>query len=196
VRSHAEGALLAFINSLAHPSAVMISPAALKKYGNKDIAQNPVGTGPFKFVEWKQTDYLKVEVRRLLEEGLPEGRHDHLAPVVDNNTRAAMMQTGEAHFAFPMPYEQAELLKKKPSSKWWPRPRSSQRYLADQHAAEAVRQPEGARSHQLRDQQGSAGRRWRSAGYAIPAEGVMPKGVKYAEKLGPWPYDPKKARSC
>jgi glutathione transport system substrate-binding protein len=47
-----------FINVLAHPSAVMISPTALKKYG-KDIAFHPVGTGPFEFVEWKQTDYLK-----------------------------------------------------------------------------------------------------------------------------------------
>ena len=47
-----------FINVLAHPSAAMISPTALKKYG-KDIAFHPVGTGPFEFVEWKQTDYLK-----------------------------------------------------------------------------------------------------------------------------------------
>ncbi len=33
-------------------------------------------------------------------------------PVVDNNTRAAMLQTGEAQFAFPIPYEQAPLLAK------------------------------------------------------------------------------------
>ncbi len=32
-------------------------------------------------------------------------------PVVDNNSRAAIMQTGEAHFTFPVPYEQAETLK-------------------------------------------------------------------------------------
>src|SRR4029078_3504230 len=50
----------AFINQLAHPSGVMISPAALTKYG-KDIAANPVGTGPFKFVEWKQTAYTKAD---------------------------------------------------------------------------------------------------------------------------------------
>jgi len=49
-----------FINTLAHSSAAMISPTALKKWGNKDIAFHPVGTGPFKFEEWKQTDYLKV----------------------------------------------------------------------------------------------------------------------------------------
>ncbi|MFP3480749.1 ABC transporter substrate-binding protein, partial [Burkholderia sp. SIMBA_057] len=41
----------AFVNVLAHPSAVMISPDALKKYG-KDVAFHPVGTGPFEFVKW------------------------------------------------------------------------------------------------------------------------------------------------
>ena len=49
----------AFINALAHPAAMMISPAALAKYG-KEIGFHPVGTGPFEFVEWKPAEYLKV----------------------------------------------------------------------------------------------------------------------------------------
>lgn len=36
----------AFINILAHPATAMISPAALKKYGN-EIGFHPVGTGPY-----------------------------------------------------------------------------------------------------------------------------------------------------
>ena len=61
-----------FINQLAHPSAVMISPTALKKYG-KDIMFHPVGTGPYKFVEWKQTDYLKgVKNENYWRPGLPK----------------------------------------------------------------------------------------------------------------------------
>jgi glutathione transport system substrate-binding protein len=32
------------------------------------------------------------------------------------------------------------------------------------------------------------------AGYAMPAEGVVPQGVDYAVKTGPWKYDPAKAR--
>src|SRR2546430_16880455 len=62
----------AFINQLAHPSGIMISPTALKKYG-KDIAFNPVGTGPFKFVEWQPTDYLKVaNNENYCRKGLPK----------------------------------------------------------------------------------------------------------------------------
>jgi glutathione transport system substrate-binding protein len=61
-----------------------------------------VGTGPFKFVEWKATDYLKVEkFDGYWKKGYPKVDSITWRPVVDNNTRAAMMQTGEAHFAFP-----------------------------------------------------------------------------------------------
>ena len=103
----------AFVNQLAHPSGVMISPTALKKYG-KDIAFNPVGTGPFKFVEWKQTDYLKVaKFDGYWKKGLPKVDTITWKPVIDNNSRSAVMQTGEAHFTFPVPYEQVDTLKAK-----------------------------------------------------------------------------------
>ena len=96
-----------FIAQLAHPSTVMISPSALKQYGNKDIAFHPVGTGPFKFVEWKQTDYLKVaKFDGYWKKGYPKVDTITWKPVVDNNSRAAIMQTGEAHFTFPVPYEE------------------------------------------------------------------------------------------
>lgn len=44
--------------------------------------------------------------------GLPKLDSITWRPVADNNTRAAMLQTGEAQFAFPIPYEQAALLEK------------------------------------------------------------------------------------
>jgi ABC-type transport system substrate-binding protein len=36
-----------------------LSPAAVEKFG-KDIARNPVGTGPFKFREWLKDDHLSM----------------------------------------------------------------------------------------------------------------------------------------
>jgi len=120
-----------FINQLAHPSTVMISPAALQKYGNKDIAFHPVGTGPFKFVEWKQTDYLKVEKNPdYWRKGYPKVDTITWKPVVDNNSRAALMQTGEAHFTFPLPYELADVLKSKPDLEVVAAPSIVLRYLS------------------------------------------------------------------
>src|SRR5512133_1529279 len=120
-----------FIAQLAHPSTVMISPAALKQYGNKDIAFHPVGTGPFKFVEWKNTDYLKVaKWEGYWRKGYPKIDSITWKPVVDNNSRAAMMQTGEAHFTFPVPYEQAEVLKGKPNLQLVAAPSIVHRYMS------------------------------------------------------------------
>jgi hypothetical protein len=88
---------------LAHPSAVMISPAALKKYGNKDIAFHPVGTGPFKFVEWKQTDYVKVKVRRLLEDRAIRRSTDHLEAGGRQQHPLGHDADRRGHFAFRCP---------------------------------------------------------------------------------------------
>ena len=93
----------AFINILAHPATVMISPAALQKYG-KEIGFHPVGTGPYALDTWNQTDFVKVKKNAgYWEQGLPKLDSITWRPVVDNNTRAAMLQTGEAQFAFPIP---------------------------------------------------------------------------------------------
>src|SRR3954451_2517299 len=120
-----------FMSQLAHPSTVMISPAALAKYGNKDIAFHPVGTGPFKFVEWKSTDYLKVaKWEGYWRQGFPKVDSITWKPVVDSNSRAAVMQTGEAQFTYPVPYEMADLLKAKPDLELSAAPSIIVRYLS------------------------------------------------------------------
>ena len=49
-----------FIANLAMDFAGIVSPAAVEKYG-EDFPNNPVGTGPFKFVSWKKEDSIVFE---------------------------------------------------------------------------------------------------------------------------------------
>ena len=184
----------AFINQLAHPSGVMISPTALKKYG-KDIAFNPVGTGPFKFVEWKQTDYLKVaKFDGYWKKGLPK---------VDTITwksvdRQQLAQRGDADrrgaLHVPGPLRAGR------HAEGQGRPRGRRRAVdrpplhVDERAAEAVRQPQGAAGDQLRDQQGGAGQ-GRVQRLRVPGRGCHATGVEYHVKTGPWPYDVAKAKA-
>ncbi|NKI95967.1 glutathione ABC transporter substrate-binding protein GsiB [Rhizobacter sp. SG703] len=184
-----------FINTLAHPSGVIISPAALAQYGSKGIAQHPVGTGPFKFVEWKATDYLKVEkFDGYWKKGWPKVDSITWRPVVDNNTRAAVMQTNEAHFAFPVPPEAVETLSKKPSLEITASPSIIQRYLSMNTQQKPFDNPKVREAINYAINK-DALIKVAFSGYAIPAEGVLPHGVEYAAKLGPWPYDPAKARA-
>ena len=182
-----------FVYDLAHPSAVMISPAALAKYG-KEVAFHPVGTGPYTFVEWKQTDYLKVKKNpNYWREGLPKIDSITWMPVVDNNTRSAMMRTGEADFTYPVPYEQASVLEKEEKLNVVAAPSIIQRYLTMNSQQKPfndlrVRQ---AINYAINKQ---ALAKVAFNGYAFPMEGVLPQGVEYAIKTGPWPYDVKKAK--
>lgn len=184
----------AFINVLAHPASVMISPAALKTWG-KDIGFHPVGTGPYIFDVWNQTDYLRVKkFTGYWQPGLPKLDSITWRPVADNNTRAAMLQTGEANFAFPIPYEQAPLLEKNPNITLVSAPSIIQRYISinvTQKPFDDIRVRQ-AINYAINRQ---ALIKVAFAGYATPAAGVVPPAILYARSYPLWPYDPDKARA-
>jgi glutathione transport system substrate-binding protein len=186
-------AFSAFLNNLAHPSGVMISPAAMAKYG-KDISANPVGTGPFKFVEWQRTDYLKVaKFDGYWKKGYPKVDTITWKPVVDNNSRAATMQTGEAQFTFPVPYEQADTLKARPELEVVAAPSIVIRYLSMNTQQKPFDNPKVREAIAYAINKDALAK-VAFNGYAFAAPGVVPDGVEYSVKLGPWPYDVAKAK--
>ncbi len=182
-----------FINSLAHASAAMISPAALQKWG-KDIAFHPVGTGPFTFVEWKQTDSVKgAKFAGYWQAGLPKVDSITWKPVPENGTRAAMLQTGEADFVSPLPYEQAKTLSENKKLKVIAQDSIIERYVSMNMLQKPfddlrVRQ---AINYAINKE---ALAKVAFNGYATPAKGIVPAGVLYAHPMSAWPYDPAKAR--
>lgn len=184
----------AFINILAHPATAMISPAALEKYG-KDIGFHPVGTGPYRLDTWNQTDFVKVtKFTGYWQPGLPKLDSITWRPVVDNNTRAAMLQTGEAQFAFPVPYEQAPLLAKNGNLELVTSPSIMQRYISMNVTQKPFDNPKvrEAINYAINRQ---ALVKVAFAGYATPASGVLPPAIAYSQQYQPWPYDPAKARA-
>ena len=100
--------------------------------------------------------------------------------MVDNNSRAALMQTGEAHFTFPVPYEVADVLKAKPDLEVVAAPSIVLRYLSMNTQQKPFDNPKVRAGDRLRDQQGSArqGRvqRLRDAGGGRRAAGRRVRG--------------------
>lgn len=183
----------AFVNNLAHPAAVIISPAALKQYG-KEIGFHPVGTGPYRFVTWNQTDFVKVEkFAGYWQSGLPKLDSITWRPIVDNNTRAALLKTGEAQFAYPIPFEQAKLLENDKAISLVASPSILHRYISFNVTQKPFDNPKVRQAINYAINK-DALIKVAFSGYAVPSEGPLPAGVDYAVQYKPWPYDPAKAR--
>ncbi|WP_251548906.1 glutathione ABC transporter substrate-binding protein [Neobacillus muris] len=83
-------------------SAKILSPKLLEA-GSDEIGKNPVGTGPFKFVEWVQGDHLSVERFDDYWDKKERVKKITYKPVPENGSRVAMLKTGEAQVIYPMP---------------------------------------------------------------------------------------------
>ena len=102
-----------------------IMPKEVVEKAGEDPISEFIGTGPYKFVEWKQDQYIKYE--RNEDYQSPEGTPDGLAGkrevlvdnlyidfIVDGSTRTAGITTGQYDIGIAMPldsYEQLESTK-------------------------------------------------------------------------------------
>ncbi|WP_226781471.1 ABC transporter substrate-binding protein [Oceaniglobus trochenteri] len=82
-----------FLSNLAYPTGLLVSPPAVEA-GGADFGRNPVGTGPFKFAEWRSNEAVVVE-RNPEYWGDPAGTQAVVfRPITDANTRVAEMLAG------------------------------------------------------------------------------------------------------
>ncbi|HAJ95455.1 MAG TPA: hypothetical protein DCP02_04385 [Actinobacteria bacterium] len=81
-----------FIYCLAWPGAAMISPDAIDEEGK---VTGPIGTGPFKRVEWVPDDKLVLERNEDYWGGMPKLEKVTLKCIPDANTRMIALEAGE-----------------------------------------------------------------------------------------------------
>ncbi len=83
--------------ALGERPGFIVSPTAVAKYG-KDFGRNPVGSGPFKFVEWVPDSRAVVErFEGYWDTGKPYLDRIEVRHVPDSQVRLTMIRTGEAH---------------------------------------------------------------------------------------------------
>lgn len=98
-----------FLNTLAHAAGHVVSPAAIAEYG-EDLGQNPVGTGPYRFVEWVRGERLVLERFDEYFGGTPPLGGIEYRVVPEASTRVALLETGEADVILRVSPDEAERL--------------------------------------------------------------------------------------
>ncbi len=103
----------AMINTLAHPSAVMWSPKSLQEKTKNELRLQPVGTGPFQFVEWKPGSYIDLDKNpNYWKQGWPKVDGVTFYPTPEASTRQAKLQGGEVDAIYFLPSDLAESVTK------------------------------------------------------------------------------------
>ncbi len=100
VRITTKTAFAPFLAIIADRAGYIVSPEARKKFG-KDYTRNPVGTGPFRFVEWVKDDHVTFKRSPdYFEPDLPLLDEIVYRPVPDASVRVTGLKAGDTDFLY------------------------------------------------------------------------------------------------
>jgi peptide/nickel transport system substrate-binding protein len=171
------------------------SPASFKKYGGQGVGQHPVGTGPYKFVEWVRDDHVTLEANpNFFRKGLPKTKRVVMRVIKDNAARFLALKANEVQ-AIELPNTQDVLAAQKdPNLKVGFRPAFNTGWIrfnmnADIFKDKRIREAVALAINRQAIVQGLY------AGFGELANQHMPPSMwgRVANVKG-WPYDPAKAK--
>ena len=183
----------AFVNDIAHPGALIVSPKSVQQYG-KEVTRHPSGTGPYEFVSWS-ADTLKLKKNEhYWQAGLPKIETITYRSVPENGARIAMLQAGEAQFIYPVPPELIASLKNSPTITVFDEPSILGRYIALNNMRKPFSDPRVRLAlNYAVDKQAFI--KVVFNGHADPMDSPMPPLLGFYQRQGNYPYDPGKAKA-
>ncbi|HEY8451017.1 MAG TPA: ABC transporter substrate-binding protein [Natronosporangium sp.] len=88
----------------------IVPPAYVQEVGDEEFAKNPVGTGPFTFVEWVPNERVVLAANDDYWGGRPKIDQLVFKPIPEVSTRIAALQSGDVQIAAEIPADLASTL--------------------------------------------------------------------------------------
>ena len=182
------------LNNLALWLCPIVSPTAMAKYKDQ-IGLNPVGTGPFKFVNWVKDDQIILE--RNDEYWGEKARVEEvvLKVIPDPSARLAALQSGAIDMTDDLDSDSINLVKNAPNLAVIEKPSVNVGYLAlntEKPALKDVRVRK-AISHAI-DKETLIKTVFH--GLAVPAKNPLPPSIwGYNDAIEPYEYNPTRAKA-
>lgn len=182
-----------FLQNMAMSYFAITSPAALEEFGSR-INENPVGTGPFKFVSWSKDDSIVLEkFEDYRVEGQPKLDRVVFTVIPDNAARLIALRSGEIDIMDGLNPDDAAGVETDENLILHERAENNFGYVGfnvekEPFTNKTLRQ---AISYAI-DRQAIADALY--AGYAVPAKNPLPPSyMGYNDELEGYPYDVDKA---
>ncbi|NBI29629.1 ABC transporter substrate-binding protein [Chengkuizengella marina] len=183
-----------FLQNVAMPPFGIASPTALEEYG-ESFTENPVGTGPFVFQEWKRNDRIVlVKNENYWMEGYPKLESVIFVSIPDNATRLNELIAGEIDIADGVSPNDNTRVEEESDLQLFVRPSMNVGYLGLTNTRppfdnKLVRQ---ALNHAV-DKEGIIAAFY--SGQAVPAKNPLPPVIAgYNDDIDPYPYDLERAK--
>jgi peptide/nickel transport system substrate-binding protein len=82
----------------------VVSKSYYDRVGEDEFVKKPIGTGPYKFVAWKQGEYIDIEANENYRGNKPPVKQARFRFIKEDTTRVAMLKAGEVDIIMSTPY--------------------------------------------------------------------------------------------
>lgn len=182
-----------FLNNIAMAPFAIMSPTAIKKH-KEDIFKNPVGTGPFEFVEWVKNDKIVLKKNENYWGKGPKLDELVFRAIPDNSARLLELQSGSVDMMIGVSPDDAQIVKDDENLDLYLRPSMNVGYLAlnmEKEPFDDVKVRK-AFNHAVNKQ---AIIDAFYGGLAEPAKNPVPPSLwGYNDEIEPYEYNPEKAK--
>lgn len=89
-----------FLNNLANVSSAILPSKYMQENGDDILKTAPIGTGAYKFVEWKQGNYVKFEANENYWNGEVPTKYLVMKVIPEASQRTIALETGEIDVAY------------------------------------------------------------------------------------------------
>ncbi|ORE98861.1 ABC transporter substrate-binding protein [Aurantimonas sp. 22II-16-19i] len=183
-----------FLSNLAYPTGLIVSPAAVKEYG-QEFGRHPVGTGAFKFEGWDPNSKVVVSRNDAYWDAAPQMEAVVFRPIADANTRVAEMLSGGIDLMVEVPPDSLQQFRDDAAYQvyeqagphlWFLILNTREGPFSDKRVRQAVNYAIDKKALTEDVLQGTA----------TIADGPIPAAFEWANdgSVEPYPYDPEKAK--
>jgi peptide/nickel transport system substrate-binding protein len=117
-----------FLVNMAGRIGMVVSPKAVREMGDEKFGLNPVGTGPFKFGEWQNDNYVRVNKNPdywvMGADGKPVPYVDRveMRVITESSSRLTALQAGDVHFMLAISDPDLNIIKRDSNIVWQQQP--------------------------------------------------------------------------